>query len=355
MKYESVIQHITHGIQIGLYPDRSNIPSEKHLAEELNVSVTSVREGLRQLCERNIIIKQQGKRSKINAAALQDTRRTLHFVWIGRSLLEQSTPVQYEIYSKVFSIFMQLNCHISFLPYQTGRDEALILRMFDSFDGFILASIQPHLLGEELQERLRSLNTVIEVDDIGTSPARWKVCTDNYRCGLIISDYLAEQKRRRPVLFLSDFADAYPGFNARNRGLIDGLAAHRIPFVLVPGGETSRQSEDFKNQIADLLKKHPDIDTIWHPFDVEAIAIRKVFEEVMPREEGFYRSCGVDGLPEKLENEPFHASAAHDIDEQARICVETMLNIFSGKMPDSCRQLIPPTLIPWETIDPIQQ
>ena len=59
LKYDTVIDHVIRGIRLGIYPDRSKIPSEKDLAENIKVSVTTVREGLKQLCERNIIVKQQ--------------------------------------------------------------------------------------------------------------------------------------------------------------------------------------------------------------------------------------------------------------------------------------------------------
>ena len=52
-------------------------------------------------------------------------------------------------------------------------------------------------------------------------------------------------------------------------------------------------------------------------------------------------------LPETVENEPFHASIAHPFDELARLCVETMLNFFSGHYPDENVHKISPILIPW--------
>ena len=348
MKYDKVAQHLIHGIRIGLYPDQSKIPSEKEIAEKLGVSLTSVRKGLQILCEKNIITKQQGMRSVVNASALQAGHRTLHFAWVGRDTQISSTPVLFEIYSRVVNLFMQSNCHITFLPFHSTRDEAMLLRMFDSFDGFLLASIQPHLLSPELQEKIQLLNSVIEIDDIGVSSARWKICTDNYLAGLQISEYLAEQKRKRPVIFLSDFADAYPGFSNRNRGLIDGLSAHQIPFVLVPGGEHDLHSSGFADQIANLLKKYPDIDTVWHPEDAVSLAIRKVFEKVAPRAAGHYRSCGVDGLPDEIKSDKFHASASHDLDEIARVSVETMLNFFAGQNPASAQTRITTILSPWK-------
>ena len=348
MKYDKVVQHIIHGIRIGIYPDQSKIPSEKEIAEKLGVSLTSVRKGLQILCEKNIVTKQQGMRSIVNASALQTGNRTMHFAWLGRDTQISSTPVLFEIYSRVVNLFMQSNCHITFLPFQSARDEAMLLRMFDSFDGFLLASIQPHLLSPELQEKFQLLNSVIEIDDIGISPARWGICTDNYLAGLQISEYIAEQKRKQPVIFLSDFADVYPGFANRNRGLIDGLSSHQIPFVLVPGGDRSLRSPGFADQIAELLKKYPDIDTIWHPEDAVSREIRKVFETVSPQKAGYYRSCGVDGLPETVASDPLHASASHDLDELARVCVETMLNFFAGQNPAAAQNHIRTKLSPWK-------
>ena len=219
--------------------------------------------------------------------------------------------------------------------------------MFDSFDGFLLAGIRMQHVSSELAARLRALHNVIEIDDIGVTPANYMICTNGYLGGVMMGEYLAEQKRKCPVLFLSDYADFYPAFNMRNRGIIDGLSARRIPFVLAPGNTRQSTPQEFTAQVAELLKKYPEIDTIWHPHDAAAIKIRKVFEMQSPREPGFYRSCGVDGLPETVENEPFHASIAHPFDELARLCVETMLNFFSGHYPDRNVRKISPILIPW--------
>jgi len=41
LKYDTVIDHVIRGIRLGIDPDRSKIPSEKDLAEEIKVSVTA--------------------------------------------------------------------------------------------------------------------------------------------------------------------------------------------------------------------------------------------------------------------------------------------------------------------------
>lgn len=41
LKYDTVIDHVIRGIRLGIDPNRSKIPSEKDLAEEIKVSVTT--------------------------------------------------------------------------------------------------------------------------------------------------------------------------------------------------------------------------------------------------------------------------------------------------------------------------
>lgn len=350
LKYDTVIDHVIRGIRLGIYPDRSKIPSEKDLAEDIKVSVTTVREGLKQLCERDIIIKQQGRRSVVNAAAVREQKRNLHLGWIGRSAFEQMNPVYYETYSRTLNHLFGMNCHLSFLPFRMERDEENILRMFDSFDGFLLAGIRTQSISRELADRLQAQRNVIEIDDIGPSPASYTICTDGYRGGVTMADYLVEQNRRCPAVFLSDYSDSYPAFSKRTRGIIDGLSARRQPFVLSPCGDHAINTGEFANQVAELLKKYPDIDTVWHPQDTIAIAIRNVFETVAPRQPGYYRSCGVDGLPETVAKEPFHASIAHPFEELARLCVETMMNFFADQSPEQTVRKIAPNLIPWREL-----
>lgn len=347
LKYDSVINHIIHGIHCGLYPDQSKIPSEKALAEKLKVSVTSVREGLKQLCERSIIIKQQGRRSVINAAAISGEQRILHIGWIGHSDFQEMNPVYFETYSRTLSLLLKTNCHLSFLPYRTERDEANLLHIFNSFDGFFLAGIRTRSLGAELATRLQGFRNVLGIDEVGTTPANYTVSTNNYQGGVMMGEYLAQEKRKCPVLFLSEFTDFYPAFDMRNRGLIDSLSARQIPFVLVTNDDFPEGSPERERQVEELLKKYPKIDTIWHPQDQVAVDIRKTFEKVAPKPEGYYRSCGVDGLVEIIKRDPYHASIAHPFDELAQLCVETMFNFFAGKYPTVALLKIQPSLIPW--------
>lgn len=348
LKYDSVINHIIHGIHCGRYPDQSKIPSEKELAERLKVSVTSVREGLKKLCEQSIIIKQQGRRSVVNASAISGKQQTLHIGWLGSSDFQQMNPVYFEIYSRALSLLLKTNCQLSFLPYRTERDEANILHLFNSFDGFFLAGIRMSSLGSELATQLQGLRNVLGIDEVGTTPANYTVSTNNYQAGVMMGEYLAQEKRKCPVLFLSEFTDFYPAFDIRNRGLIDALSAQRLQFVLVPGNYNGMEPPALEEQVRKLLQKYPGIDTIWHPQDTAAINIRKVFEKVAPKTEGYYRSCGVDGLAKILDQDPYHASIAHPFDELAHLCVETMLNFFAEKYPTVSLLKIQPSLIPWQ-------
>ncbi|MBQ9776913.1 MAG: hypothetical protein IJW17_12870, partial [Lentisphaeria bacterium] len=82
--------------------------------------------------------------------------------------------------------------------------------------------------------------------------------------------------------------------------------------------------------------------------DYRAIAIRKVFERVKGGKPGHFRSCGVDGLPEVIETDEFHATARHPFEEIARTSVEMLLNFFSGTTPEISTRKIRPVLIPWK-------
>lgn len=348
LKYDEVINHVVRNIRLGIYPDRSKLPSEKVIAEELGVSVTTVRGGLKQLCERNIIIKQQGRRSIVNAAAIRGSSHTLRIGWISRDDFTHMNPVYFEIYNRTLSYLFQTNLQLTFLPFLSGRDEQNILRLFDSFDSFILAGIRMNNVGDELAQRLHNLSNVIEIDNVGASPANYTVCTDNYSGGVMLGEYLALQKRRCPVLFLTDKTDYYPAFNMRNRGIIDGLSAAQKKFVLAPGDMDIENDAEMEKVAAGLLERYPDIDTVWHPSDYRAIAIRKVFERVKGGKPGHFRSCGVDGLPEVIETDEFHATARHPFEEIARTSVEMLLNFFSGTTPEISTRKIRPVLIPWK-------
>ena len=74
-KYEELARRITGDIQNGIYPDGTPLPSEAELAAQAGVSRVTVRQALVQLSRLGIIVKQQGRRSVVNVAAVPERTR----------------------------------------------------------------------------------------------------------------------------------------------------------------------------------------------------------------------------------------------------------------------------------------
>ncbi len=346
LKYQKLIDFIINNIRHGIYPDGSQLPSESTLAEAAKVSRATVRESLRQLCERGIIVKQQGRRSTVNAKALPGRARPLRFAWISRNPFAQVGPVYLEIYSALQKAVLGINAELVFLPMLNPREEAWVESLLDSFDGIFLAGVRASSLIPGLAERLRNTPNSIEIDDIGDTPAACSVCTDNYRAGQMAADYLIDHKRH-VAAFISNRSSWYLGFHDRARGLIDGFARRKQPLTLAQCDDGFNTPAELHAQLAGLLKEHPEIDTIWHASDGGALIIRKAFEQIVPQRADACRSIGVDGVDECSIEDPRHASLKHPTAEIARKAFQTMLNFSAGQQPEQRVCYLEPTLLPW--------
>ncbi len=368
LKYEAVVEYLTNAIRHGVYSDGGHIPSERTLSETLGVSITTIRLGLDKLCNSGLIRKRQGSRGIVCASALQPRpTRALNLGWIAQSGYDQMNPVLGESYLRVMRRLDEMNCHLTYLPCRSVRDEADLLKMFPSFDGFFLAGIRTFQISTELAHQLILMKTVVEIDDVGLSPAVCMIGTDDYLAGRMMSDYLKKEHRRKVAVFISDSSTWYPAFATRNRGIIDGLKANQTPFELVRCSESALHTTEFNESLAKLLSDNPLLDTVWFASDANAIQIRRKMENLGLKRILPLRSCGVDGLPlldiplqplaysfmgalptkQTPKKDPKHASILHPFSAIAEKAIATMLKLIDGKEPVEPVQKIPPTLIPW--------
>jgi len=346
-KYQQLLELIVDNIRRGIYPDGSMLPSEATLAETAQVSRVTVREAMKILLERNIIVKQQGRRSIVNAAALSGTVKPLRFAWISRDPQDLIMPVYWEIYTALQKCAISINANLIFIQMLNPADEEWLLSVIDSFDGFFLAGVRSSTMLQPLARRLQELPNVIELDDISDSPAGWTVCTDNYLAGKLAAEYLAGCGRTNVVAFIGDLNNLYMGFYDRMRGVVDGFAAQKLPLVY-----QYYKCSDSVQQLADpcrkLLEQNPQIDTIWAITDDDALKIRSTLEEVSGRQPGYFYSIGIDGNEKKLSDQFYHASLKHPTVDIAQTAFQTMLNLLSGNVPKKAKQLLRPELLPWK-------
>ncbi|AVM43637.1 GntR family transcriptional regulator [Victivallis lenta] len=345
-KYEELARRITGDIQNGIYPDGTPLPSEAELAAQAGVSRVTVRQALVQLSRLGIIVKQQGRRSVVNVAAVPERTRTLRFAWISRDPFAGATPVYLEIFNTLQRMMMRINANLVFMPMIDPREEDWVLSVLDSFDGILLAGVRSATIIPALDRRLRAMPNVIEIDDIGDSPAACTICTDNYLAGCMAADYLID-RNRNVIACVSGNCTVYRGFHDRTRGMIDRFAERKKPLVLFNSEDENIATEAYGAALLKLLEEQPQLDTVWHVVDFTAIQVRRRLEEVAPREPGFYRSAGVDGMASVLKDEKFHVSLRHPVEEIADRVFRTMLDFTAGKFPAQPVQLIEPLLLPW--------
>lgn len=345
-KYEKLTEFIVRNIQNGIYPDGHPLPSETALANELGVSRATVREALEMLSKRNVISKSQGRRSMVNASAVRGRPRSLHFGWISRDPLSGIMSVYLEIYTELQKAILGVNGNLLFLPLINPREEEWGCSMLDNLDGVFLAGIRKGTLIPKLADRLGAMPNVIEIDDIEDSPATCTICTDNYAAGKRAALYLAG-KERKTVVFVSNYNAFYRGFHDRARGVIDGFAECGVVPVLANCDDSKIGTEAFDAVLKNLLKEHPDLDTVWHATDDAALRIREQLERVAPRPTGFYRSAGVDGIVSILNGKKYHLSLQHPSAEIARQSFQTMMAFTSGNRSANANRQIDPILLPW--------
>ena len=345
-KYERVMDFIIRNIRNGVYPDGSSLPSELDLAVELDVSRATVREALSLLSRRNVIFKSRGRRSVVNAPAIPGRSRSLRFGWISRDPFACIMPVYLEIYTALQKAALGINANLLFLPLLNPKEEEWGCSMLDTLDGVFLAGVRSSTLIPRLADRLEAMQNVIEIDDVGDTPAKSIICVDNYLAGKMAAEYLVA-RNRRTVVFVSNRSAFYRGFHDRIRGVLDGFAQRRQAPILINCDDSEIGSERFGQQLTELLQHYPDLDTVWHATDAAALRIRRQLEMLAPREEGFYRSAGVDGISSVLAGENYHLSLQHPTGEIARLAFQTMLGFTTGERPDVSVHLLPPALLPW--------
>ncbi len=345
-KYEKLTDFIIRNIQNGIYPDGHPLPSETALANQLGVSRVTVREALSMLSKRNVISKSRGRRSVVNASAVRGRPRSLHFGWISRDPLSGIMSVYLEIYTELQKAILGVNGNLLFLPLINPREEEWGCSMLDNLDGVFLAGVRRGTLIPKLADRLGAMPNVIEIDDIGDSPANCTICTDNYAAGKKAALYLAGQKRKT-VVFVSNCNAFYRGFHDRARGIIDGFAECRVAPILANCDDSRIGTGAFETVLKDLLKEYPDLDTVWHATDDAALRIREQLEKIAPRPAGFYRSAGVDGIASILNGKKYHLSLRHPTSEIARQSFQTMMTFASGDWSANTNRQIDPILLPW--------
>ncbi len=333
-KYRKLLELLESNIRRGIYADGSQLPPETALAEAAGVSRSTVREALEELAKQGVVVKQQGRRSVVNAAALRGQARPLRFAWLGRSQVGE-VAVYLGIYTELQRLMLGINASLLFLPMLNVADEAWVGDLLPGFDGVFLAGVRPEGITPRLTGLLEASPHTIEIDDIGPTPASCTVCTDNYRAGRMAAEWLLD-RCRVPVALLPGSAQYYRAFMDRSRGLIDGFVEAGKPLHL--------WNFNSELELPRLLAAHPDVDLIWHPCDRSACHYRRMIERMKA---GVIRSAGVDGVESELAEEPRHLSLRQPVEEIARRGFRIMLDLLSGRRPEHSLQRISPLLLPW--------
>jgi len=347
VKYEQVIDNIIRNIQNGIFQDGLSLPSERIIAQNMNVSLVTVRQALAQLCDRGVIIKQQGRRSIVNASALHGRKRELRYGWITRDPFIGITPIYLEIFTRLQRSMMAVNAQLLFLPMINQQEKDWISSILNSLDGLFLAGIEASLITHDFNKRLRSIPNVIEIDEIGDSPAAYNICTDNYAAGRMAAEYLIENNRNVLACF-DKHSLHYQAFRERAQGLFDYYAENKMSLPHYNCLAKDIGTENGNAEILAILKENPHIDTVWHPMDLHAINIRHNLEEIAPRGLGYYYSIGTDGVVSIIKNEKFHATLAQPVEKIAQHAFQTMIDFASGQRSEMYRDMIPPELLPWK-------
>jgi DNA-binding GntR family transcriptional regulator len=161
-KYRQVKDWIIERIKSGEMPDGSFLPSETDLCGILQVGRVTVRAAIEELSEENVILKQQGRRSIINASMVLNEKRRMRLAWLSKTGLPGIEEIHFQIYNHLLREAEKNDTDVLFVTLQNEADMAWFVKHADAFDGVIITGILNNdVLPREMLEKLQGIEKLL--------------------------------------------------------------------------------------------------------------------------------------------------------------------------------------------------
>lgn len=345
-KFEQVRREIEERIRSGEYRHGDYLPSEEELAAFFAVGRNTIRKAVELLLDNHLIVKQQGRVSRINCPERDARpRRVNRLAWFTNySPSNASTNMIYfELFKQMVGAAALRDFQVDFLSTDSPNCWPAFQDNRESYAGVFSVGISRGNTDRGLLERLESLDNLIAIDELGDSPARHLVAVDNFEGGRLAARHLLQCGYRRPAMVSID--NDYLAFRERQRGFEEELR-------LCPGVEGRMVWLDQRQQncLAAGVEMHWDeiasADAVFGYCDETAMAIlvaARYHNRAVPGELGV---IGFDGLAVAQHMHPRLSSVDHPAAEVVSTAIELALELAAkpGQAPRRirlCGKLLP--------------
>ena len=269
MRFPSQCLRIEHllirRIESGEYPHNSFLPSENDLAAHFGAARNTVRKAIAALVEKGMILKSQGRMSKVNypASLVSGLPRYLAWFWY----LHPSVMTTNTIYFEMFKLMVEF-----------AREEGLGVQIFDlnspgkwqddflhdkSCVGAFSVGVSERTVSIEAINWLKTLPRLIAVNDTGGNPGCCLVSIDNYAGGRIAAEHLLDTGARNMILLHTHAEKDHP-FQMRMQGFRDVVTARCGSSCTVK--EFAVRENDWNSTISEcetILQSNPDVEALF--------------------------------------------------------------------------------------------
>lgn len=344
-KQRQVKDWIIKQVKSGKMPHGSFLPSETNLCKVLKVGRTTVRNAIEELSEEKMILKQQGRRSIIQAPIVLGENRRMRLAWLSKAGLAGIEEIHFQIYNHLLREAEKNNTDLMFVTLQNKSDMEWFAEHTRTFDGLILTSkIDSWLLSQKMEKKLKSIKNLVVVDHVENNLAKYFVSTDNYLGGRMAAEYFIKQKLHHPVIGIRQEVETFNPIRERIKGFMDcfeenGIQCKSIKLAWDPENHTATSM-----RLQEYIGKTPDLDAFFCVTDYMAIHLLFALKSLGIRIPDDISILGFDGIPQAEETFPELTTIAQPTEEIAKQTFKIMLDIQAQKELKSNFIKIKPTL-----------
>jgi len=342
-KYSKARETILDAILAGNLASDSVLPSEKKLCELLKISRITLRAALHELEEAGIIIKRNGRPSRVNLDALRRQSVPLRRIaWVDVSRLGYTNQIYFDIFRSVAETAATRNVKVDYISLASRAMADNFFRRQREYDGLILGEFTSRY--RDYLERIDHPHCVC-VDCPRTGIAHC-VKTDCYRGGEIAARTMLDAGLRN-LAFLGDFTPiaSYPPFAERFRGFADFMAKSGAPLPEdhILAITRPEEEEHFTEFLKSRLPVLREIDGLFVGHDklaVDLVCMLPGLGITIPEK---LAVIGFDGLMMSQFVSPTLTTIRQPVEEIGRKALEIVLNPSESASFPAVIQ-IPPTL-----------
>ena len=349
LKYNTARERILDAILAGSLEKDLVLPSEQKLASRLGIGRNTLRTALQELEREGIIIKQNGRPSRVDPDALRRQRVPLRRIaWVDTSPIQHTNPIYFDIFRSVSEGAAVRNVKLDYISLSIEAMAENFFRRQNEYDGLILGEFTPPY--QKYLADITHKNTVcVDCPRPGIAHC---VKTDSVLGGRLAARTFLEAGCRRLACLCYDTAiTEYLPFHERIRGFTDFAARSGCPvspehMIMIANAEEDDYFLRFLKRYRDILKE---TDGIFVVSDKQAADTVQALPEIGFDVPGKISVIGFDGLILSQFLSPPLTTIRQPVEEIGRKALEIVLNPTESASYQETIEL-PPALQPGGTV-----